>query len=382
MTMSPSIQSLQDALANANNPDLKIRRRAIATLLIYPQDSAAIQTAIAALASDKSSTIRALIADKLGHSASTAAIQPLIAALKDKSKAVRESAAYSLGYLGAHEALEPLLQLLQDARTEVRRAALSGLEKLGDIRASAPLLQYALAADPKTFGLLSFNAARALSRSCDDKTYQALLDMLNNASYPPFVRSFAQYTLMYMCRADAIEPLLIAAQQDPEDSIRRGAVVALTQFQEPRVTDFLVLYLDAQVQDALKPEIVSNKRQVLLPWPLKQVIETLGKRGDARIVQPLTKLAAYEHFYWGEHHVIIKAFGQVHDPAALAFLLGELNHFMPSVIEVSARVLAQSGNKQAIEPLRAVLARIKQKQRKYDAREKVIREALNQLESK
>ena len=68
----------------------------------------------------------------------TAAVEPLIAALKDKDCFYR--VAMILEAIGDHRAVEPLIQVLKDRNFPSSRAAIEALGKLGDIRAVEPLL--------------------------------------------------------------------------------------------------------------------------------------------------------------------------------------------------------------------------------------------------
>jgi HEAT repeat protein len=119
--VEPLIQALKDESGiirmEANSVLLKIREPAVEPL-------------IQAL-KDENKDVRAGAAEALGKIGDTRAVEPLIQALKDENKDVRAEAAKVLGKIGDTRAVEPLIHTLKDESSDVREQAVASLEKLG-----------------------------------------------------------------------------------------------------------------------------------------------------------------------------------------------------------------------------------------------------------
>ena len=112
--------------------------------------TAALKPLLAAL-KDKNSSVRAGAAAALGCPPIThvQALQPLIDALNDKASWVRVNAARSLATFKNKEALEPLINVLSDTNYDVRCAAAFSLGEIPEERAVAELVRLLNSEDPE-----------------------------------------------------------------------------------------------------------------------------------------------------------------------------------------------------------------------------------------
>ncbi|MCU0727647.1 MAG: HEAT repeat domain-containing protein [Planctomycetes bacterium] len=110
---------------------------------------------------DKLPRARELAAAALGETDATAAVRPLVKALRDANDRVRLTAAASLGRLKAAEAVDDLLKLLHEKEAwPVRGAAIEALGEIGERRAVGPLVQWI----GKEEGRLQLDCAKALAK--------------------------------------------------------------------------------------------------------------------------------------------------------------------------------------------------------------------------
>ena len=112
-----------------------------------------------------------LAVEKMG----TAAVDPLIEALRDKEGTVRKFAASLLGKLGDPRAIEPLGMALYDMHHEVGKASADSLARFG-----APALSVLIDALSHPEMWIRIHAIGALSRIRDARVTSILLDMLND----------------------------------------------------------------------------------------------------------------------------------------------------------------------------------------------------------
>jgi HEAT repeat protein len=116
----------------------------IAPVQSAPQiDIAAVTQAISSLQSSDADIARDA-ASILGTLGSTAAVEPLIAALNNDNgyfhSVVRAAAAASLGQLSDARALEPLMNAVRDPQAEPSAEAIRALAAIGDARAISTLI--------------------------------------------------------------------------------------------------------------------------------------------------------------------------------------------------------------------------------------------------
>lgn len=245
-----------------------------------------------------------------------------IAALKDEDWAIREEAAMALGTFRDPRAVDPLVVLLRDADRAVRQAAIGALTAIGE--PSVPVLGLCLSdpqpgvqeaassvlaviADERVLvplitalgnqdWIVRMHAAKALGRIKDARAIEPLVPLLQDKvkavreevsialaaigdaalpclldalKHPEWlVRLHAVEALAKSRSADAVEPLLWALFNDPDQAIREDVVRALGDLGDARAREFLVM---AMKEPGLRP----------------LAVDALGKIGDRRAVPVL-----------------------------------------------------------------------------------------------
>ncbi|MBC7248316.1 MAG: HEAT repeat domain-containing protein [Actinobacteria bacterium] len=91
----------------------------------------AVPALVSALQSSGDESLREGAAAALGRVGDQAAVQALIDALRDIHPRVRKAAARSLGGMGRRKAVEPLIEALEDPDEEVRREVVEALVRIG-----------------------------------------------------------------------------------------------------------------------------------------------------------------------------------------------------------------------------------------------------------
>ncbi|MEJ5309896.1 MAG: HEAT repeat domain-containing protein [Anaerolineae bacterium] len=113
-----------------SSPNPRQRSQAVQELGKLKADYA-VPNLITLLKEDVNTYVRCAAAEALGHIGHTAAVFPLMDALRDPCSFVRRAAAIALGQMQAKEAQGALLNALDDSNFYVRRAAINAIGKLG-----------------------------------------------------------------------------------------------------------------------------------------------------------------------------------------------------------------------------------------------------------
>jgi HEAT repeat protein len=252
----------------------------------------------------------------------TQAVAPALEALAHPDGRVRAGGARVLGMVGDVGdvgRVEPLLAALQDPEPGVRAGAATALGKIADPRAITPLVA-ALDDDDESVRLsadLAFRGHFPLSNL--EQTVEQLLGVLTSGSR--VARASAASALWRVVNKSctyAVEPLL-AALQDEEPQVRKGAAAVLGKVGDARAVEPLL----AALQD--KAAVVRA-----------EAAGALGAVGDARAVEALLALLADE-----DKDVllsVVRALGELESVEAiqpLQALRGTfyLDHFARSVVE-------------------------------------------------
>lgn len=192
----------------------------------------------------------------------SAAVEPLISALKDSDVDVRQRAASALEKIADARAVEPFIIALKDIDTDVRRCAASALEKIGDARAVESLIGALKDSDSDCY-TLAISGLVKLGGIAVEQLIIALKD--SDAK----VRYRAAFVLDRIGDARAVEPL-IGALKDSASGVRSSAASALGNIGDSRAIEPLIIAL--------------NENDFLFQVA---AIEALGKVGDTQAVHPL-----------------------------------------------------------------------------------------------
>jgi HEAT repeat protein len=283
-------------------------REAAAQALGQLGDVRAVEPLITAL-TDSATTVRETAAQALGQLGDVRAVEPLMAALTDGDTTVREVAAASLGKLDwqpagetggrywvvlkqwdkcvamGSAAVEPLLVALKDSDSNVRQASAKALGQLGDAGAVGPLITVLRGKDKE----LSQTAVKVLVE-IGIPSVSPLVTALRDPDKS--VQQVAAEGLGKIGDTQAVEPL-IAALEDSDSNVCQAAAGALGQLGDARAVEPLIAALDNPY------------------WEVrKTAAEALGQLGDARAVKPLL-VAAFREFNMRE--VATAALGQLGD---------------------------------------------------------------------
>lgn len=181
------------------------------------------------------------------------AVEPVIAVIKHDNANVRASAVLALRQLGDPRAIGPLIAALKDPEHKVRLEATLALGHLKDKKATGPLIQ---ALKDEHWNVRA-HAARGLGWLGDPRGLKPLVAALKDADFN--VRGCAAEGLGLLGLGDAIAPLTKHALADPHWAVRMRGAWALGRLKDPRAVEALLgLLADANLRvtnqaiDALK----------------------------------------------------------------------------------------------------------------------------------
>ena len=227
-------------------------------------DDRLLDTLVEAL-SARDASIREEAAKALGWTGSPNAVGNLIRCLKDSEKPVREAARSALRQLCDHRALAPLLEALRDESPAVRKEAASLLGRIGDPRAAEPL---AAALDDKDVDV-RVRAVRALYEIGNETANEAIVKALRHSDTDKKVREAASFRCWG--RDPRSIPLLRAMLEgDMSPDTRMRVLGRLAELGHPDAVDIL--------RSALTDENSSVREQAAF---------ILGRRGDVQAVAVL-----------------------------------------------------------------------------------------------
>jgi len=251
---APAMPHLLEML---NDEDIDVRTKAVETLGVIGDTSAAAP--LIELLSDKSKEvkIRSVAIEALGN-LGPVALEPLVEALTDLNVAIRRRAATALGKVGDPAAVGPLIEALRDKDVYVKDNAALALGIIGDPSACEALVEAlrdcvwdaakaliqigeaSIAPLSKALGdhavAVRARAANALIEICGVRAVEPLAGALRNESWG--VRKSAVDSLLKIDDPSAIEPL-IEALNDPYWAVRSSAAEALGNIGDPRAIDAL-----------------------------------------------------------------------------------------------------------------------------------------------
>jgi HEAT repeat protein len=199
----------------------------------------------------------------LGEIRDTRAGRGILRMLQDPDRLVQDTAAEALVALGDRNLIPAVTQLLQSQDPHVRRLAITVLGKLGDPSLVETVASFLGDADRDVVksAILALGSLRAVE-SCPligrllslpgedlQDTLRASFLSIGEPAVPCLLGALdgtrgaglgrAIYLLGKLKATDAVEPLL-QRLRDPDPSVRRFAVVALTEIGDPRAEEYLV----------------------------------------------------------------------------------------------------------------------------------------------
>ncbi|HCE46800.1 MAG TPA: hypothetical protein DET40_24910 [Lentisphaeria bacterium] len=195
----------------------------------------------------------------------TAAVEPLIKALKDNDPVIRAETAEVLGGIGDKRALDPLIGMLKDGNPDVRQQAVKALGRMGSKRAVEPLA--ACLKDPSRD--IRLEAVEALKSLADEWAFRPLVKSLKDSD--AVIRKETVKALLLTGGARAVEPFL-EYLEDPAAKSKVEVIRALGVLGDKRALEQLVICL-------------KDKDPVIRMWS----VEALRRIGDERAVGPLKK---------------------------------------------------------------------------------------------
>lgn len=153
--------------------------------------------------------------------------------LQDQDWVVRREAVITLGEMGDERCVEPLVRCLRDGDWQVREAAVEALAEVGS-PAVEMLIRYLRDWDARKYVI------RTLGKINDERVLDPLISMLKNDEF----KDDATRALVDLGQP-AVEKL-VQALNDKEDFVRKQAILALGDIQDPAAVDPLIAMLQDQ----------------------------------------------------------------------------------------------------------------------------------------
>lgn len=226
---SANVKSFDQLVFDLENSTSEKVRYNAARVLGELGDSAAVAPLIHALKHDKNGSVRLYVARALGELGDVSATSHLIESLReDRNVDVRVRAARALGRLGGQEVVMPLVEALSDENPQVCVTSADALIEIG--RIAAPPLIDSLKSERVN---VRCDATRALGELGDPIAVMPLVEMLNDEWVN--VRIYAVQSLGKLGFGDAV-PALVTTLEDADENIlvRSGAASALGQIKDAR----------------------------------------------------------------------------------------------------------------------------------------------------
>lgn len=145
-------------------------------------------------------------------------IQEAIKQLKDSDEKIRSQAALSLGWVGEGEVINPLIEVLKNDISPKVRA----------------------------------NAAMSLGQLNNENAIQSLISALSDTD--AFVRGMIVYSLGLLKAKEALNPLIMILEADPDKEARMAAADSLAQIGDEKAIKHLIRAYVNDMEDAVKAE--------------------------------------------------------------------------------------------------------------------------------
>lgn len=257
-------------------------------------DPSAVEPLTKLLKSNNSST-RYWSAISLGQIKDARATDPLIQALGDGNSSVREGAGWAIQSIEGQVSIDIFIENLKNKNGSIRRGAATALGMADDKRAVEPLIQSLQDDD----GLVRAESATSLGKINDASAVEPLIQALKDEDWQ--VQANAGRALVKI--GEVSTDSLIKALDNDNNSIKRGAALALGGIRDPRAVEPLIASFqksDHDVRLAIGNALASIN-QTCAVEPFLQILQdenagdemrsdsamALGKMGDERAIEPL-----------------------------------------------------------------------------------------------
>ena len=221
-------------------------------------------------------------------------IQHVITSFDSEDEAIRAAATAVIVKFGSAAVL-PLVAALREKKLHVRRRAAAALGAIGDVSAAGPLAA-SLEED------LSLEAVQSLASLGGSEVCEALLWVLSDPKVPtheigppgrkstrpvdPERAAAIRALAKHKSNRKKIEAAIVRAIDDDSSVVREAAMESAAAFVDERAIDPLLSLLRDERAFAVDPVSLQ-----LRPSPaLSTAIDCLGRVGDARVVAPLIDL--------------------------------------------------------------------------------------------
>jgi HEAT repeat protein/tRNA A-37 threonylcarbamoyl transferase component Bud32 len=326
------------------DPEIEVQNRAV-ELLQHARDPETIRHLVPVL-KDESEQARRCAVEVLNEVGDARSVKYLLQALKDDDWWVRSRAGDALGKIGGPKVIDSVLELVRDRDEDIRRAAVEILNQTKDERAINHLIEAtkdndwwvseravdALAeigskrAVPRMYEMLRGGntrqmpvVIRAIGKLGDAKSVELLLPLLQRSDKEARVEVIqALARLSDESQADHIRLQLQAQSNNPEATVARAAVRALTEL-EVRFSAGIAATGAAQTQlGATRPGRAAIRpaeppRTLLIPEKeVAQVVQQVASAGGQRLdISTLTPGDVIEGRYKYIERIGRGAFGTV-----------------------------------------------------------------------
>lgn len=236
--------------------------------------------------------------------------------LKNANAAVRLKAAEALGHSKSSRAVEPLIAALSDLDPNVQSSVANALGEIKDSRALQPLVD-------------------ALNHSKDEKAVCDALGNLGPIAIEPLITALKDKNLGYAAESGlakigppAVEPLM-AAYNDKDHDVQFYAIRAFGDIKDPRAVDLLIAALKYKDTSGYDYEI------------REEAARALGEIKDPRADQPL--IVALKDSDDRVMKAAGDALGKIGDPQAVDYLLTALRTHNFTVIAAADNFFIKRG---------------------------------------
>jgi HEAT repeat protein len=265
-------------------------------------------------------------------------VDGLIEALNHEDIIIVKEAARALKYVGDERAVDALIQSLElyddesnfTIATSIRTFSAEALGIIVDLRAEVPLIR---SLNDKSSEVRAA-AAESLGKLGDDTAEESLVFILENDTNAD-VRKHAASALGSVGHEDAVESL-IGSLSDKEWPVRKNAVIALGKLGDKRALKPILKALDDEDTDVKRQAIHAlekMKKEAFKPllkklydvnWQNRSIAaEALGRLGDRRAVEPLSKALSNSRVRDENRYVrgkAAEALGRLGDKKAVPYL--------------------------------------------------------------